>query len=155
MMLMLGKELLSGLTVLVRILRRTTTHEGREQREHRPLKAAGMSSMTDVWLFWFLFLDSKMAKQKLQKQKLTELEPLGNGAYHIDLCRSGVQEVVVWTAFTSAYHSEGLFFGPEKVKKKLDTQIRTFQISHRCCFCFWHVQPWNFCAHSRLQSFKI
>ena len=30
---------------------------------------------------------------------------------------SGVQEVVVWTAFTSACHSEGSIFGPEKVKK--------------------------------------
>ena len=30
---------------------------------------------------------------------------------------SGVQEVVVWTAFTSACHSEGPIFGPEKVKK--------------------------------------
>ena len=33
-------------------------------------------------------------------------------------CASGgVQEVVVWTAFTSACHSEGSIFGPEKVKK--------------------------------------
>ena len=30
---------------------------------------------------------------------------------------SGVQEVVVWTAFTSACHTEGSIFGPEKVKK--------------------------------------
>ena len=30
---------------------------------------------------------------------------------------SGVQEVVVWTAFTSACHSEGPIFGPESVKK--------------------------------------
>jgi len=51
---------------------------GREQREAS--KAAGMSSMTDVQvLLMFLFLDSKMAKQQLQKWELkfvTGLNPL-------------------------------------------------------------------------------
>ena len=33
---------------------------------------------------------------------------------------SGVQEVVVWTALTSACHSEGSIFGPEKARKIRD-----------------------------------
>ena len=37
---------------------------------------------------------------------------------------SGVQKVVVWTAFTSACHSEGAIFR-RKSQEKLDAQIRT------------------------------
>ena len=33
---------------------------------------------------------------------------------------SGVQEVVVWTAFTSACHQKGLFLGPKKARKIRD-----------------------------------
>ena len=44
----------------------------------------------------------------------------------------------IWTAFTSACHSEGSIFGPEKRQEKIETQIPASPVQdscHGCCLC--------------------
>ena len=69
---------------------------------------------------------------------------------------SGVQEVVVWTAFTSACHSEGSIFGPEKVKKNYARKYGPpqFKIPATDAVCVKVASSLTFCAHSSLQSFS-
>ena len=47
---------------------------------------------------------------------------------------SGVQEMVVWTAFTSSCHSEGSIFGPKKSRKirHADTGLPSISHLHGC-----------------------
>ena len=87
---------------------------------------------------------------------------------HFDLCfggeggmpgltcaSSGVQEVVVWTAFTPSFRR--VYFWARKSREKLDTQIRASPVQdfcHGCCLCYKVASSLTFCAHSSLQSFS-
>ena len=65
--------------------------------------------------------------------------------------------MVVWTAFTSACHSEGSILGPEKVKKNWTRKYGPpqFKIPATDAVCVKVASSLTFCAHSFSTSDKM
>ena len=100
--------------------------------------------LTPVCLFWPLRLLGFTKVSSLYRSLHFDLCFGGRGNAGPVTCTcasSGVHEVVVGTAFTSACHSEGSIFGPLKARK-IETQIRASPVQDSCRGCCLCLLKW-------------